>query len=90
MTSISSPSIPPTSDFDLRDFEHNDTVTLSSITNYDDLEAIELLREETALKNRQQGKVIQHRAWPVPEAFRSECEYPQGCIFNHAQRKDNH
>lgn len=75
MTSIS-PSIPATSELDLLDFEHNEP--LSSNTNYDDLEAIELLREEAVVKNKREGKVIQHRAWPVPEAFRSECDYPQG------------
>lgn len=66
-SSISSPSIPATSD--LFDYNQKDD---------DDLEAIQLIRNETTLKNKKEGKVIQHRAWPVPEAFRSECDYPQG------------
>lgn len=42
----------------------------------DQLEALAAqLRESTAAKNKA-GIVIQHRAWKLPEVFRSEEEYP--------------
>jgi len=71
---ISSSSVPDTSELGLLEFNQ----TPPSSNNYDDLEAVELIREETILKNNKEGKVIQHRAWPVPEAFRSEFDDPQG------------
>jgi len=71
MTSPSSYSIPATSELNSPGDYYNQT-------DIDDLEAIHLIRDETILKNKKEGKVIQHRAWPVPEAFRSESDYPQG------------
>lgn len=81
---MSSPSasIPASSELDLLDFDE----TPPPSSDNDALEAAELLREETILRNNKEGIVIQHRAWPVPEAFRSEGDYPQGW-FRHGHLK---
>lgn len=69
------PSIPVLSSFDPAIHLHSDqseAVILSSHAQSDDWEAIRLQQAEaTAAKNKERI-VIQHRAWPVGEAFRSD------------------
>ncbi|KAL2352532.1 chromosome transmission fidelity protein 18 [Cryomyces antarcticus] len=44
----------------------------------DDLEASHIQANETAIANNEKGIVIQHRAWRLPEAFRSDEEHLVG------------
>lgn len=44
----------------------------SDISSTDDLEGLALQRAEVKAARSRQGIVIQHRAWKVAEAFRSE------------------
>lgn len=80
MDSASSPSLPFTSDPTLLDDweEHLNPLAIPSSTNSDDFEALHLVHEETVAKKNKAGVVIQHRAWPLGEAFRSDTDYPQG------------
>jgi hypothetical protein len=55
-------------------------LVLPSSTNSDDFEALQLIREETIARKNKDGVVIQHRAWPLGEAFRSEADYPAGTV----------
>jgi chromosome transmission fidelity protein 18 len=82
MESISSPSLPFTSDPALHDDweDQVNPLVLPSSTNSDDFEALHLIREETIARKNKDGVVIQHRAWPLCEAFRSEADYPAGTI----------
>ncbi|KAG0649130.1 Chromosome transmission fidelity 18 [Hyphodiscus hymeniophilus] len=77
MEFMSSPSIPFTSDPALFDDweEHSDPLTLPSSAHSDDIEALHLVAEEALARKTKEGVVIQHRAWPLREAFRSEAEY---------------
>jgi hypothetical protein len=75
------PSLPPTSDSVLDDLwnqELEETTTLPSSTNSDDFEALCEVREAVLLKYRQEGRVIQHRAWHTTEVFRSEGDHIDG------------
>lgn len=38
----------------------------------DDIEALNITAQELRAKNQKAGVVIQHRAWQIPEIFRSE------------------
>ncbi|KAF2817337.1 uncharacterized protein BDZ99DRAFT_404930 [Mytilinidion resinicola] len=63
------PAIHLHSELDAYDAPHED------VSYSDDLEALhDTLKETTAEKNRQ-GIVIQHRAWKLPDVFRSEENY---------------
>ena len=88
MDSASSPCFPFTSDTALRnDWEENiDTTIIPSSTNSDDFEAIYLVQQETIARKNKAGEVIQHRAWPLGETFRSEADYFEGGIFNSCSR----
>jgi hypothetical protein len=74
MDSTSSPSLPSAFDPDLEDVwdERLNPVIIPSSTNSDDFEALHLLHKETIARKTKEGVVIQHRAWPLEEAFRSE------------------
>jgi chromosome transmission fidelity protein 18 len=78
--SVSSPSLPFTSDPALHgDWEDQlNPLVLPSSTNSDDFEALHIVHEETIARKNKEGVVIQHRAWPLREAFRSEADYPTG------------
>lgn len=80
MDSISSPSLPFTSDPALlEDWEdQSNPLILPSSTNSDDIEALHLVAEETIARKNKEGVVIQHRAWPPGEAFRSEADHYLG------------
>ena len=82
MDSTSSPSLPFTSDPALLDDweEQLNPLILPSSNNSDDFEALHLVHEETIARKNKEGVVIQHRAWPLGEAFRSEADYLQGVI----------
>lgn len=61
---------------------HRDAPLLTS-SHSDEFEALrQQLSESTAAKNKQ-GIVIQHRAWKVPEAFRSEEDHAVGELALH-------
>jgi hypothetical protein len=51
---------------------------LPSSTNSDDFEALHTIHEETIARKNEAGEVIQHRRWPLGEAFRSEADYIDG------------
>lgn len=80
MEPASSPSLPFTSDPALyNDWEELEplepSLTIPSSTNSEDFEALHSVQQETIAKKNQAGIVIQHRAWPLGEAFRSEADY---------------
>lgn len=78
MTSNPSSSLP--SDIDpalLDDWCSTDEVDLQS-SNSDELEALHLVHVESRAKRNLDGQVIQHRAWKVDEAFRSDLDHCQG------------
>lgn len=50
----------------------------SSYDESDDLEGLQLQQEEVNASKTEEGVVIQHRAWKVPEVFRSDEDYPIG------------
>ncbi|KAL2060932.1 hypothetical protein VTL71DRAFT_8984 [Oculimacula yallundae] len=77
MESASSPSLPPTSDLIIcDDWEaHFDPTILPSCTNSDEFEALHLVQQESILRKNKAGEVIQHRAWPLAEIFRSDLDY---------------
>lgn len=76
MDSPSSPSLPPVFDPALEDHweEQVNTVILPSSTNSDDFEALHIIRQESTTAKNKEGVVIQHRAWPLAEVFRSEAD----------------
>lgn len=80
MEPASSPSLPFTSDPALLDDweDQLNPLVLPSSTNSDDFEALHLVQEETTARKNKDGVVIQHRAWPLGETFRSEADSPQG------------
>jgi chromosome transmission fidelity protein 18 len=79
MDSISSPSLPFTSDPALYDWEEEvNPIILPSSTNPDDFEALHHVQEETIARKNKAGEVIQHRAWQLEEAFRSEADQTEG------------
>jgi chromosome transmission fidelity protein 18 len=87
MDSASSPSLPFTSDPALyEDWEEEvriaPVVLPSSSTYSDDLEALHLVQEETIARKNKEGVVIQHRAWPLAEVFRSEADHIEGATFH--------
>jgi hypothetical protein len=83
MELISSPSLPFTFAPALHeDWEDRvDPLVLPSSANSDDFEGLHLIQEETIARKNKDGVVIQHRAWPLGEAFRSEADYPAGELF---------
>ena len=81
MDSISSPVLPFASDPALHDWEEEfDPEILPSSTNSDDFEALHLVLQESIAKKNKAGEVIQHRAWQVGEAFRSEADHVEGAL----------
>lgn len=82
MDSTSSPSLPSVFDPALEDHweELSNPVILPSSTNSDDFEALHLVRQESTAAKNQEGVVIQHRAWPLAEVFRSEADRIDGNI----------
>ncbi len=85
MTSPQIPQLPPSFDpavFLHSDLEsHSDPVILPSSCYLDDLEALQQQQEEVVAAKTKQGVVIQHRAWKLGEAFRSEEDYQLGSHF---------
>ncbi|KAF4635880.1 hypothetical protein G7Y89_g2206 [Cudoniella acicularis] len=77
MDSASSPCLPFTSDPALHDDweEDFDPSILPSSTNSDEIEALHLIQEENIQRKNKAGVVIQHRAWQLGEAFRSDADY---------------
>jgi hypothetical protein len=82
MDSILSPTIPLTSDPALLDDWEDQTnlVIPPSSTNSDDFEALHLVQQETIARKNKEGEVIQHRAWPLGETFRSEADHIEGTL----------
>ncbi|KAA8571890.1 hypothetical protein EYC84_001842 [Monilinia fructicola] len=80
MEFTSTPDFPPTSDPALlEDWEESfDPLILPSNPKSDELEALNWIEEETRLRKNREKEVIQHRAWKVAEAFRSEADHIQG------------
>ncbi|PQE31376.1 Chromosome transmission fidelity 18 protein [Rutstroemia sp. NJR-2017a WRK4] len=78
------PNLPPDSDPALLDFEEQlDHHILPTSTKSDEVEALYLVQEETRAKKNKDGEVIQHRAWKLAEAFRSEADYIHGRTWTH-------
>ncbi|KAK0129114.1 hypothetical protein ONS95_001053 [Cadophora gregata] len=77
MESTSSPYLPPNSDPTLYDDweSHFKPTIFPSSTNSDEFEALHLVQQETIARKNKQGEVIQHRAWPLGETFRSELDH---------------
>ncbi|TVY81571.1 Chromosome transmission fidelity protein [Lachnellula suecica] len=71
------PTLPLTSDPALFDDweERLHAAVLPSSTNSDDFEALHLIHEESIARKNKAGEVIQHRRWPLGEAFRSEADH---------------
>jgi len=66
--------------FDDWEEQVNPTI-LPSSANSDDFEALHTIREESIARKNEAGEVIQHRRWPLGEAFRSEADYNNGDQF---------
>ena len=83
MDSISSPTLPFTSDPALHNWEEelNPIVLPSSADSYD-LEALYLVHQETIARKNKAGEVIQHRAWQLGDTFRSEADYFEGALLD--------
>lgn len=78
MNSVSSPSLPPVDDPALLDdWCPADDINFQS-TNSDELEALHLVHKESVARKNRAGQVIQHRAWKIDEAFRSDIDNFQG------------
>jgi hypothetical protein len=81
MDSISSQSLPFTSDPALHDWdEEANPIILPSSTNSDDFEALHLIQEEAIARKNKAREVIQHRAWPLGDTFRSEADHIEGSL----------
>lgn len=76
----SSPSLPSSFDPALEDHweDHANPIIPPSSTYSDDFEAFHLIRQETTAAKTKEGVVIQHRAWPLAEVFRSEDDRVDG------------
>jgi hypothetical protein len=76
MENASSPSLPSNFDPALHDDweEQCQPVIIPSTTYSDDIEALHLIQEESLARKNKAREVIQHRAWPLGEAFRSEAD----------------
>ncbi|KFX93267.1 hypothetical protein O988_06890 [Pseudogymnoascus sp. VKM F-3808] len=75
----SSPTLPTTSDppaYDDWELDNYNTGAFPPSTHSDELEAIQLLQEETAALKTQRREVIQHRSWKLEEVFLSDQDYP--------------
>ncbi len=60
-----------------------DSKTKLSTGGYsDDLEALDLQAAEAVTQKTKRGVVIQHRAWRLPEVFRSDGDYQLGLWSN--------
>lgn len=77
MESISSPSLPPTSDPALYDDweAHFGPAILPSSTNPDDFEALHLVQQEKIIEKNKLGEVIQHRVRMVLGGSVLRCKY---------------
>ena len=85
MSYSSPPTIPYSSDpavflhSELGSIDPNPTAILPPYANdSDDLEALHIQQAEAAAEKNKQGVVIQHRAWKVADAFRSDEGYQAG------------
>jgi len=58
--------------------EQVNTTIVPSSTNSDDFEALYLIHEESIARKNKAGEVIQHRRWPLGDAFRSEADHIDG------------
>ncbi|OBT93704.1 hypothetical protein VE01_08038 [Pseudogymnoascus verrucosus] len=75
----SSPFLPTTSDppaYDDWELDNYNTAVLPPSTHSDELEALQLLQEETTAFKTQRRQVIQHRSWKLEEVFLSDQDYP--------------
>ncbi|KFY88051.1 hypothetical protein V500_06603 [Pseudogymnoascus sp. VKM F-4518 (FW-2643)] len=75
----SSPFLPTTSDppaYDDWELDNYNTGALPPSTHSDELEALQLLQEETTAFKTQRREVIQHRSWKLEEVFLSDQDYP--------------
>lgn len=84
MDSPSSPSLPTASDPALYDDWQEvclDPILLPSSTHSDDLEALHLVHQESIAQKNKDGVVIQHRAWPLEEVFRSDADHSDGAVY---------
>lgn len=70
------PEIP--SSFDPALFLHSEVPDLPSSSHTDELEALRLQTRETTEAKTRQGIVIQHRAWRVPDVFRTDEDHEPG------------
>ncbi|KAH7313086.1 hypothetical protein BKA65DRAFT_412451 [Rhexocercosporidium sp. MPI-PUGE-AT-0058] len=88
MESASEPSLPTTSDPVIcDDWEaHFQPEILPSSTNSDDFEALHIVQQETIARRNKAGDVIQHRAWPLGETFRSELDHIDGTECSRNQK----
>ena len=59
-----------------------------SISHSDEIEALRLQIEETRAEKNKKGIVIQHRAWNIPEVFRSEEDHPISTFYTLRLFKD--
>jgi len=62
---------------------HSERIDVASIqqTYSDDIGALIVTREELRAENNEKRTVIQHRAWHLPEVFRSEDSFVRGKIL---------
>ncbi|OBT45622.1 hypothetical protein VE00_03533 [Pseudogymnoascus sp. WSF 3629] len=75
----SSPFLPTTSDppaYDDWELDNYNTAVLPPSTHSDELEALQLLQEETTAFKTKRRQVIQHRSWKLEEVFLSDQDYP--------------
>lgn len=80
----SSPFLPTTSDppaYDDWELDSYNTGAFLPSTHSDELEALQLLQEETTAFKTQRREVIQHRSWKLEEVFLSDQDYPLGNNF---------
>lgn len=77
----SSPFLPTTSDppaYDDWELDNYHTGAPPPSTHSDELEALQLLQEETTAYKTRRREVIQHRSWKLEEVFLSDQDYPLG------------
>ncbi|RDW91996.1 ATPase-1 [Coleophoma crateriformis] len=85
----SSPLLPVTSDpalYEDWESELRSPVILPSTTNSDDFDALHQVYAEAILERNKEGIVIQHRAWNLSDAFRSEADHIQDTPLKPRQR----
>ena len=77
----SPPSLPITSDppaYDDWDLDERHTAIVPSSTHSDEVEAQQLLLEETSVFKSRERQVIRYRSWKLAEVFLSDQDHPQG------------